>query len=251
VRRGRRLERTLALGVVVPVHDEQDLLSAALEAISDSLHEMRDLEVNCEVVIVLDACVDRSASLVAEWQRRHAQRNNMSVSCVTCDVRNVGIARRLGCAVVLEKLHGIDPARVWIATTDADSRVPRRWLRAQLTEHEAGSDVWAGRVRVTDWSLHRRVLQTRWQREYESEHQPIHGANLGFNAGLYLAAGGFPPLRTGEDRALVRAMGACGAHCCFDDSLPVVTSARRVARAPHGFSHALNLIEATRGQYGD
>jgi hypothetical protein len=150
--------------------------------------------------------------------------------------------------VLLRNLRGVNPDRVWLATTDADSRVPRRWLRAQLLQHEAGYDVWAGRVRVTDWALHRRVLQSRWQREYESEHQPIHGANLGFNAGRYLSAGGFPPLRTGEDRALVRAMAARGAECCFDDSLRVITSARRESRAPQGFSHALNLIEAAGGQ---
>jgi hypothetical protein len=108
--------------------------------------------------------------------------------------------------------------------------------------------VWAGRVHVTDWSLRRRLLETTWQREYDSERQPIHGANLGFNGGCYLDAGGFPPVRSGEDRALVRAMIARGANCWFDDALRVTTSARRVARAPHGFASALNLIEASGGR---
>lgn len=248
MRRMRQLDRTLALGVVIPVHNEEDLVSGALDAVSDSLHEVSSLEIGCEVVVVLDACVDRSARLSAEWQRRLAQSSAVRVSLVTCDARNVGIARRLGCAAVLNTLRDIDPARVWLATTDADSRVPRRWLRSQLLRHEEGRDVWAGRVHVNDWALHRRILQTTWQREYDSERQPIHGANLGFNAGLYLAAGGFPPLRSGEDRALVRAMAARGANCWFDDSLRVVTSARRVARAPRGFAHALNLSEASGGQ---
>jgi glycosyltransferase involved in cell wall biosynthesis len=251
MRRVRRLERTLALGVVVPVHNEEELVCAALESVSDAINELRVLKIASEIVVVLDACVDDSARLVAEWQQRHARRSAAPMSLVTCDARNVGIARGLGCAVALDALRDIDPARVWLATTDADSHVPRRWLRTQLLRHEEGRDVWAGRVHVTDWSLHRRVLQTTWQHDYDSEHQPIHGANLGFNAGVYVAAGGFPPLRTGEDRALVRAMSLRGADCCFDDSLRVVTSARRAARAPLGFAHALNLIEASGGQRFD
>jgi glycosyltransferase involved in cell wall biosynthesis len=243
MKRERLLERTAAVGIVVPVHNEQDLLDDALEALGESLHDVREFAIACEVVIVLDACADHSARRVADWQRHRARSGNVRISRLTCDARNVGVARGLGCAAVLDKLHGVDPSLVWLATTDADSRVPRRWLRAQLLQHETGCDVWAGRVRVTDWSLHRRILQARWQHDYESEHEPIHGANLGFNAGVYLAAGGFPPLRSGEDRALVRSMAALGADCCFDDSLRVVTSARRIARAPHGFSHALNVIE--------
>jgi hypothetical protein len=233
------------------VHDEEDLVSTALEALSDSLHDVRAFKIACEVVVVLDACVDESARLAADWRRRHAQRIDVGVSLVSCDARNVGIARGLGCAVALDMLGDVDPARVWLATTDADSRVPRRWLRSQLLRHEEGRDVWAGRVGVTDWSPHRRVPQTMWQDDYDSEHQPIHGANLGFNAGLYLAAGGFPPYRTGEDRSLVREMVARGADCWFDDSLRVVTSARRVARAPQGFAHALNLIEASASLRSD
>lgn len=237
--------RTQALGVVVPVHDEEDLLDASLESLSVSLGDVRDCGVTCEVVIVLDSCVDLSARVVAEWQRRHARRDPVRVTRVNCDARNVGVARGAGCAAVLGNLRDVDPANIWIATTDADSKVPRRWLRAQLLSHEAGYDIWAGRVRVTDWSIHRRVLQTRWQLEYESELKPVHGANLGFNAACYLAAGGFAPLPSGEDRALVRAMTTLGANPFFDDSLRVVTSARRLARAPEGFAHALNLLEAS------
>lgn len=248
MRRTRQLDRTLALGVVLPVHNEEDLVGGALESLSDSLREPSALKIACEVVVVLDACIDRSAEVSAEWQRRMARRNDVHVSLLTCEARNVGIARRLGCASALEALGDVDPSRVWLATTDADSRVPRRWLRHQLLCHEEGHDVWAGRVHVADWSAHRHILQTTWQREYESERQPIHGANLGFNAGVYLAAGGFPPLRTGEDRALVRAMADRGANCWFDDSLRVTTSARREARAPQGFAKALDLIEASGGR---
>ena len=57
------------------------------------------------------------------------------------------------------------------------------------------------------------------------------------------AVGQFEHLATGEDRSFLRAVSAYGARCCFDRSAPVTTSARREARAPHGFSEALWRIE--------
>ena len=73
----------------------------------------------------------------------------------------------------------------------------------------------------------------------------MHGANLGFTAQAYLGAGGFPPLRTGEDRALVAALRAQGRRVLRASSLPVVTSARRRYRAPAGFGHHLTTLGGT------
>lgn len=247
MRRRRRATTTKALGVVLPAHDEQELLVSALEALGESLEDARLFDVTFEVVVVLDSCLDLSERLVVDWRRRLARRGAVRVVIITSDARNVGHARALGCARVLEDVGDLDPASVWLATTDADSRVPRRWLRAQLLAREKGFDAWAGRVRVADWSSRHRVLRTKWLRDYERERHPIHGANMGFSGSAYLAAGGFASLRTGEDRALVRVMEAQGARCCYDESLRVVTSARRVARAPGGFAYALNLAEGFPG----
>ena len=41
-------------------------------------------------------------------------------------------------------------------------------------------------------------------------HSHVHGANLGFRASAYLTAGGFPPVPTAEDHALVAALTAGG-----------------------------------------
>ena len=72
----------------------------------------------------------------------------------------------------------------------------------------------------------------------------MHGANLGFRASAYLAAGGFPALPTAEDRALVAELAAAGARVLRTRALPVTTSARREARAPHGFSRHLAELDA-------
>lgn len=240
------LRRTLAVGVVVPVHNEEELLGAALASLNDSFAELRDLGLDLKAAVVLDDCHDASTDVVAHWSDRHGQKRS-SITCLvkTCTANNVGVARGLGCSALLEVWNHLDPSRIWLATTDGDSRVPREWLSAQIEHHESGVDLWSGRVAVEDWSFHSSETVSRWQREYEEEVMPIHGANLGFNAGAYLASGGFVSTRTGEDRALHRALSDWGAVRHTDSTVRVVTSSRRSARAPLGFAHALNIIGMT------
>ena len=70
----------------------------------------------------------------------------------------------------------------------------------------------------------------------------MHGANLGFTARAYLKAGGFPPVPTAEDHALVTALSASGARILRTTEVSVRTSARRHARAPRGFGHLLSSL---------
>jgi hypothetical protein len=235
----------MAVGVVLPVHDEEELLWAALTSLSDSFAELPTLGLDLKTVVVLDDCHDASVNVVAKWVRRQGhKRQHVEIVVKTCAANSVGVARGLGCAALLERWNQVDPSRIWLATTDADSRVPVDWLSAQLERHESGVDLWSGRVSVVDWSFHSRETAARWQREYDAEDTPIHGANLGFNAGAYLATGGFPSLRTGEDRALHHALSDWGAVSHNDATVRVVTSSRRDARAPLGFSYALETMEA-------
>ena len=75
-------------------------------------------------------------------------------------------------------------------------------------------------------------------------HLHVHGANMGFSARAYRDSGGFLPLMTGEDVALIAAIQASGAHVARLATPQVVTSARRHARAVHGFSDFLRRLEA-------
>lgn len=155
-------------------------------------------------------------------------------------------ARRTGCSAALASAAklGVVSASIWLATTDADSTVPAHWLSAQLASHEAGNDVWSGTVAVHDWKQRGDGTAAEWFRLYEAESEPAHGASLGINGEVYLDAGQFEELASGEDRSLLAAAAARGARCCFDRSAPVTTSSRHEARAPHGFAHALWRIEA-------
>jgi hypothetical protein len=231
------------VGVVIPACNEERLLRRSLVALERSLLTVTNPDLRAHVVVVLDSCADASAFIARKWKEQIDRVSDFDVSLIDFAGENVGRARALGCDVLLNTVAANDLARFWIATTDADSHVPAHWLRTQLRERDLGADAWAGRVAVTDWPHHRLASAAAWQRAYDAEVHPIHGANLGVIAEQYVEVGGFPPLRTGEDRALCAALIAHGARIRYDTSAPVITSARRHARAPEGFATALTRFD--------
>jgi hypothetical protein len=166
---------------------------------------------------------------------------------VEISARNVGAARAAGMTAVLRGMPGLDPARVWLATTDADTLVPPRWLSRQIRCASRGWDAILGTVTVTDWAGRPATLAAVFAAHYRHgarTHQHVHGANLGVRASAYLAAGGFQALRTGEDHALLEALGSAGCTILPVTDNAVQTSARQQARAPRGFSHLLGRLAA-------
>ncbi len=229
-----------AIGVIVPAHNEQDLLPSCLASVRRAAQALRGMPVH--VVVVADACRDRTV--------RVARRGGASV--ISISARSAGAARAAGAREVLRRTGHLDPASVWLATTDADTLVPDRWLSQQARYAGQGWDAVVGTIQVTDWSGHPPGTRSLFRERYEDfdtgtgQHSHVHGANLGFRASAYLRAGGFQALPTAEDHALVEALAAGGCRVLRTRALPVVTSARREARAPHGFSHYLaQRLEAT------
>jgi hypothetical protein len=98
-------------------------------------------------------------------------------------------------------------------STDADSRVPVDWLVLHRTTAEAGVQALLGIVAVADWSGHPPGAAVEFARTYDAwragvvdaVHPHVHGANLGVRGSAYLDVGGFPPVGSDEDRALVAA----------------------------------------------
>jgi glycosyltransferase involved in cell wall biosynthesis len=218
------------IGVVVPAHNEETLLPACLDALR-SAASLVDLPVH--VVVVLDRCIDESSSIV---------RAVPDITVIELDAGNVGVARAVGTEFVLRSAGRTPPERIWLATTDADSTVPRDWLVAQRALANAGWEVVIGTVTVDDWSEHGREIAPRWSASYESieDHPHIHGANFGCSGTAYLDAGGWPPLSTDEDVAMVESL----AHRRVIRTAmhPVITSARRDPRATGGFGDALRAL---------
>jgi Glycosyl transferase family 2 len=228
--------RTRAVGVVLPVHDEEDLLPGALHALEDAVAAL-PTALSVRTVVVLDSCGDASAGIAGRWADRRG------ALVLPRDCRSVGLARQAGCRAVLAGWPEMEPAQIWLATTDADSRVPPDWLTVQLHAHEAGVDLWAGRVRVAEKSA---TIQ-RWSERYAAEGGPIHGASLGFSAALYSELGGFRGLAHGEDRDLALRATAAGFRIRHAAKAVVTTSSRRLGRAPHGFASVLHVTEQQLG----
>jgi glycosyltransferase involved in cell wall biosynthesis len=223
------------IGVIVPAHDEQELLPACLDSLRHAARTLRGTPVH--LVVVADACRDRTAAA--------ARRGGASV--VSIGARNVGAARAAGANEVLRQAVHLDPADIWLATTDADTTVPASWLRQQARYASQGWDAVAGTVRVADWSGYQPGTRAQFRERYDNgtgPHSHVHGANLGVRASAYLAAGGFPAVPTAEDHGLVAALTAGGSRVLRTRTLSVVTSARRAARAPHGFGHYLAELDA-------
>jgi Glycosyl transferase family 2 len=239
--------RTRAVGIVVPVHNEEKLLHLALDALRHAIANV-PTRIECRVAIVLDTCNDASTAIAHRWAKTHGSRCRGALDAgallISCGESNVGAARRHGCAALLGTWSRMNARHLWLATTDADSVVPDPWLTTQITAHEAGADLWAGRVSVTDWSAHGPATARLWNQEYGQEGAPIHGASLGMNAQAYLEIGGFRALRTGEDRDLYQRALEAGARLQHEVHVTVTTSARRQARAPLGFAHALTALES-------
>ena len=204
-----------------PAHDEETLLPACLAALLDAV---RALRLPVHVVVVADACRDQTAAVARAT----------GASVIGIHARRVGAARAAGMRELLRLTSGADPAAVWLATTDADTLVPPDWLRRQLHYANAGWDVVLGTV--TDWGGHPPHVPVAFAKRYafgSGPHPHVHGANLGIRASAYLAAGGFPPLRTAEDHALLAAATRAGCMVAQASDIAVETSGRPAgARAP-------------------
>lgn len=225
--------RPLRIGVTVPAHDEQDELPGCFDALARAA---ATTDVPVHVVVVLDACTDASAAAVPAASAVFA---SMRVGVV--QARRVGVARRHGMAMLLAALP---TDRLWLATTDADSRVPIDWFGRQVRHATAGADAVAGTVVVRDWSGRPDALRRQYGRRYRAadEHRHVHGANLSLRADAYVAAGGFAALASDEDVTLVAALQAHGRSIVWAADLPVRTSARRDGRAPAGFAAHLDAL---------
>ena len=237
---GSKADREIGgVGIVLPVHDEEEILPSALEAIDAAVRALpRDMA--HRVVVVLDSCQDASATIARSW----GVRTGALVMSRECG--NVGAARRIGSAMLLSLWPDMHPAALWMATTDADSRVPNNWLTVQLEARVSGADLWVGRVRVAEES----ATVQQWRAGYAAERHPVHGANMGFSAALYRHIGGFGRLRSGEDRDFYRRAEAAAFQIVHDPRAEVTTSSRRRGRAPEGFAGVLAGVDRERLEVG-
>jgi glycosyltransferase involved in cell wall biosynthesis len=220
--------------VVVPAHNERQHLPRSLRALATAA---LCVPLPVLTVVVLDATDDGSDRLVGQF--------GPDVHFVTVDAGNVGAARAAGFEYARSECRDIDPARVWYATTDADTVVPADWLLHMTGSH---ADMVLGVVRVANWKNYPAGVVRRYLRAYHSKgrtHNHIHGANMGFRGDAYWAVNGFRALPSGEDVELVDRFEAADFTIHRDATLSVVTSGRRDGRAPGGFAQHLRDLSGS------
>lgn len=215
------------IGVLVPAHNEEALVGDCLRSLLAATRCPGLAGERVEIVVALDGCGDATAEICAA----------LGVRIVALEARCVGLARAAAADVLLA-----GGAR-WLATTDADSRVPEDWLSGQLA---CGADAFCGTVRVADWLDFAPCVRAAFLsgEQYVDGHPHVHGANFGVSAAAYRAVGGFAALAAHEDRALLEALEQGGFTVAKRATPAVVTSARRDARARHGFGDYLLALEA-------
>ena len=223
--------------IVVPAANESALIGACLAAIRDAVaharHAAGDRTLDIRTVVVLDSCLDGTEQQV----RAHPH-----VEIVSCRLGQVGAARALGVHIAIGSMRA-PMDTVWIANTDADSRVPVDWLTSMLDLAEHGAHLVLGTVQLD--APRRSAMYRQWRRGYRScdGHPHVHGANLGLRADVYAELGGWRRRQSDEDVDLVRrAERNPGLQIRRTGAIPVLTSARLTGRTPRGFASYLRRL---------
>ncbi|HXH35647.1 MAG TPA: glycosyltransferase [Plantibacter sp.] len=235
------------IDAVVPAHDEEELIGACIDALLVAHAAVRRSrpELDVGITIVLDDCRDGSERVVAEriaaaktrtGAGGRGGRDAVVVSIVTIEERSVGAARRVGVEAALAgSPFGLDER--WIASTDADSRVPSDWFEIHAAAWDAGRDVLLGTVRPDFDEFSERDVQ-HWLTTHPAGQLPgnVHGANLGIRADRLQELGGFNALPEHEDVDLVQRARAAGLLVVPTLDGVVATSGRRHGRTPAGYA---------------
>ncbi|MEP9362679.1 glycosyltransferase [Nocardioides sp. CN2-186] len=211
--------------VVVPAHDEEQLLGACLASVATAAGRLlADLPgIVVRTTVVLDRCRDQTAAVAATY----------GVDTVVVDAASVGVARAAGIARAAELADGQPPERVLVVSTDADCVVPELWLVDLHALVAAGYDLVVGSVHPDPDDLPPSALE-RWRERHRTPRAHVHGANLAFTLAAYARSGGLQPVDLHEDVFLVEAMRAAG--CQWTVSTSVQTSGRTSSRVHGGFA---------------
>lgn len=222
--------------VVVPANNEEALVADALHAL---LVARERSPVPTRIVVVDDASTDATAT-----RARGVLPDGHPV--VEGPGTTVGSARAAGVAAGCRGVS--DPGRVWVASTDADSRVPADWLRRQVRLADDGVDAIAGEVALDEAADTRLVQAFRRHYARRADHRGphLHAANLGLRLTALEEAGGWADRAHAEEHDLWARLPAW-CRTVRDPGLVVVTSSRLQGRTPIGFADDLRRLHHDLG----
>jgi uncharacterized protein YceK len=222
------------IAVLIPARNEEALLPRCLNSILEACAVL-PVSVTVDVVVACDRSTDLTFQIA----------EHMLSGCgtvVTTEAGIVGHTRALAAQIALRGYSG-RLRHCWLANTDADCCVPRSWLVDQLLLANQGIETIAGIVDVDSFEEQEIGVDLRFRNSYlihaDGSHPHVHGANLGVRADVYLRSGGWRGLATAEDHDLWDRLIKTKARHASTSTVRVLTSGRRIGRAPHGFADAL------------
>ena len=245
--------------VVVPAHDEEDLVGACVTALGNQAGVRRGEH---EVLLVLDHCTDRTA----EHAHAAAAASDIPLHLLQSGERGVGATRRAGMDAASDRLDSLRRPQGLIACTDADSVPVPDWVAAQLAVADRGARAIGGRIELSAAEgavlgpgvLARRARQARRRHlrllgadtpaGSTFEHWQFSGASMAVTAQTYRSVGGMSRRLALEDEAFERALHVAGIPIQRSLAVRVTTSGRLRGRAPAGLAH--DLAEAVRSEGG-
>jgi glucosyl-3-phosphoglycerate synthase len=228
--------------VVIPARDEERRIGGCLEALANQTAS-RD---QFETLVVLDACRDDTARVVAEVSAGLG----LAVRTLAGPGSGAGAARRTGMDAACDRLLELGLPDGLIACTDADSRPAPDWLERQLAHVAAGARAIAGLIELDgdeaaelpatvlnrrDRDASARLGRVR-RAEPEAGHHHFAGASLGVTADTYRAVGGIEPLVALEDAGFAARLAEHRVPILRASDVKVRTSARADGRAVRGLS---------------
>jgi glucosyl-3-phosphoglycerate synthase len=234
--------------VVVPAHDEEERVGGCLAALAEQIEVGPE---QYEVIVVLDACADKTEAVVEEFCSR---RPDLRLMTLHGPGRGAGPARAVGMDIACARLESIGAPAALLATTDADSVVAPDWIARQLEAIDAGVEAIGGEilldpsdikrlppsvVRGHDASLAERTRLARARGP--AQHAHFSGASLGLTPRAYRHAGGMGWLAALEDQELEDRLAGAGVEIHRLSPVRVVTSARTDGRAERGLAQDLAL----------
>jgi GT2 family glycosyltransferase len=244
-------DSTLRACVVVPAHDEEDLIGSCLEALATQVHVSPD---EYEVLLILDDCTDRTEARSREIAVGHPR---LRLHLLDGPGEGSGPARRVGMDAACARLLQVGRPEGLIACTDADTVATPDWLAAQLRAVSQGARAIGGRIELADdgslpesvWRRHAEQGHRRHERllsgpdpKGATQHWQFSGASMTLTAAVYREVGGIEPLTALEDEGLERVLLE---NCIPIErllSVRVTTSPRLIGRASRGLSQDLARI---------
>ncbi len=241
------------IAVVVPALDEEQFLGDCLGSLAAQRERDRPFAPDRFAVVIVDnGSVDGTAHVARRFAAAHP---TMRIDVVAEPRPGVAIARRTGFDWAAERLRS---GRVFVASTDADTRVPSRWLegildtaaREPTARYFGGSFTYdAPFLRLLDRFAHTASVWRRLNRVVAPlQGVETVGSNFAVERDAYRALAPMPLFTVGEDLAFGELCVARGFRGAW---LPhaVITSERRAIGDPRDFLTGDRRMAAW-GQHG-